>query len=980
MALAVLLLALVPTVAFGDVDLSGEWRVRAEGIDAKVSLPGTLCGHRLGRRWTEEDFRTTMDFPQSKALVQEYQFVGRAVYSRSFEIADGCAEDMELYLDRVMWSSEAWLDGVRLGACESLATPHVHAVPRGLLTPGRHELRLEIDNSPRYGFSRYSHSYGPSMQAVWNGVLGRLELRRRSPLRSARVFAGCPAGGRFEIEVPSAAEVVRVEVEGLRVTGWAREADRIAVRFDGEPVYWNEFHPQLYAVRLTGADGFVHRIRFGFRTLGRSGHALTLNGLPFFVRGNIENANFAKDGLPWTDVRDWKRMFGVLKDEDGVNAIRFHSWTPPGAAFEAADELGLVLMPEADIWTDRWMTYADEVGNGKPVDGFVRREMRAIVDAYGNSPSFFSLAIGNELGSSNFRTIAGWLDELKRYDPRILCFGSTAREISAADDFEVTHLIPGIGMCRERLEPRNDWDYERTYSAAGLPVVAHEIGQWPVYPVWDELLPKFTGSLRPWNISRHYDTAKREGALRFVREYHEASAKLSRLIYKEEVESFLRTPSCSGLELLNIQDFTGQNEALVGWRDPFYDLKPAFRRMPAFNTVWGPVCFLARMEKFSWTVGETFRAKLEIRNLTDAPLPAGTRYPYRLGELGGEMTLEREVAPGGLATVGDVSLPLTADRAGGRIALAFGRNSWSFWVFPDEASCPFPQGVVRLENPADLPPALREGKTVLYTGPSARSARGTFKPVYWSARWFTADSVASAALGTWFDAGHPALRGFPTEDFTDWQWYGLSEGALIHWLEGLPADYRPIALSVSDFHYSVPTATIFEALVGRGRLLVCGYDIDGDSPASRRLRASLADYLAGAPAEGTPHLDEEWIGRQFPVAGRKASEAGAVYDRTTNFTGTVFRTDLVGFAPVTGTLRLDFHQPGDIITSCRGIVDGHVFNVPLTTRRGQRISIDVPIVREDMLDGRLELEIHRTMGGDIALDRIRVFPEGKEKR
>ena len=45
-------------------------------------------------------------------------------------------------------------------------------------------------------------------------------------------------------------------------------------------------------------------------------------------------------------------------------------------------------------------------------------------------------------------------------------------------------------------------------------------------------------------VSYAHDTAKRNGTLRFEREYHAASAKLSRLIYKEEVESFLRTRDC----------------------------------------------------------------------------------------------------------------------------------------------------------------------------------------------------------------------------------------------------------------------------------------------------------------------------------------------------------------------------------------------------------------------------------------------------
>lgn len=142
------------------------------------------------------------------------------------------------------------------------------------------------------------------------------------------------------------------------------------------------------------------------------------------------------------------------------------------------------------------MQNADEVGNGKAVDLFVQRELKAIADAY-------------------------------------------------EDDFALSHQIHDVGLARERLFPKTDWDYEDVYSKSTVPTIAHEIGQWPVYPIWQELLPKFTGMMRPWNISRHYDTAVRRNALRFTDEYHAASARLNRIIYKEEVESFLRTPSCA---------------------------------------------------------------------------------------------------------------------------------------------------------------------------------------------------------------------------------------------------------------------------------------------------------------------------------------------------------------------------------------------------------------------------------------------------
>ena len=142
-------LALVAPAAVADTDISlaGVWRAEGEGFAGEARLPGTLAAAHLGKRWSEHDFQTTMDLEQSEALVQEWQYEGKAVWTRTFELsAADCRLPLELFLERVMWRSEVFWDGIPLGACDSLATPHVYAVPPEILKPGRHELKLVIDN------------------------------------------------------------------------------------------------------------------------------------------------------------------------------------------------------------------------------------------------------------------------------------------------------------------------------------------------------------------------------------------------------------------------------------------------------------------------------------------------------------------------------------------------------------------------------------------------------------------------------------------------------------------------------------------------------------------------------------------------------------------------------------------------------------------------------------------------------------------
>jgi len=400
--------------------------------------------------------------------------------------------------------------------------------------------------------------------------------------------------------------------------------------------------------------------------------------------------------------------------------------------------------------------------------------------------------------------------------------------------------------------------------------------------------------------------------------------------------------------------------------------------MPPFANVWGPVSFLARFPRFTYVAGETFRAKLQIRNLTEKTLTKGMKYFYVLAGRRGEIALPEDIEAGSVKTVGTVECKLTDAMVKARQTLRFGNNEWNFWVYPREEKCALPAGVVETSDVSVMKKALAEGKTVLYSGASFKSAKGKFKSIYWSTRWFQIPNTTAAALGTWFDVRHPALSGFVTDDFTDWQWYSLAQGATIHALKGLPPDYRPIALSVNDFHFSDFTSTMFEVLVGKGRLFVCGYDLSASSPEAKRLRACVCAYLSGKPAAGTVQMPESWIDGQF-AAVKAPNLSETVYDVSTNWVGRTFKMEIRGVPPTTGDVRIDFHQPGDALTSGRGIIDDKVFLVPFTYTKDAKTHVSVPVIREDFLDGRLELEVNVMTGPALAIDRIRIVPKSEQE-
>jgi hypothetical protein len=148
---------------------------------------------------------------------------------------------------------------------------------------------------------------------------------------------------------------------------------------------------------------------------------------------------------------------------------------------------------------------------------------------------------------------------------------------------------------------------------------------------------------------------------------------------------------------------------------------------------------------------------------------------------------------------------------------------------------------------------LRDGGRVVLVPPPGR-VRGDalgrvelgFSSIFWNTAWTSRQ--APHTLGILCDPAHPALARFPTDSHTDWQWWYLvtRAGAMI--LDALPRDLRPTVQVIDDWFTSRKLGLVFEARVGRGRLLVSSIDLEsGDvaaNPVARQMRESLLAYAA----------------------------------------------------------------------------------------------------------------------------------------
>jgi len=896
------------------LDLSGAWRVRLDpdGVGASerwfaatlgaetMALPGTTDLARKGLRLDRERMRYAADvdwnsWPASPAparideaghLVREWLWIGKAWYQRDVTIpASWRGRFVRLRLERVVWGTSVWIDDRYVGSGDSLVTEHRFDL--GVLVPGTHRLTVRVDNGPQLPIGTLGHGYGPETQSRWNGIVGELELvaTQRAFVESLRAL---PAADRRSIRVEvvvrnTTGAVVAGDVR-LRVRDQAgrelvhanravsvrpgRQIVKLDARLATPAAPWDEFHtPRYEAVAAFVPSGSNAAVgdelsqRFGFRHIARSGRRIEINGRTVFLRGTLDCCVFPRTGHPPMTVAAWRRILSTAQ-RHGFNHVRFHTWCPPDAAFEAADELGVYLEPETAFWVDNWThTLGSKpplLGQDAKVTDWVRREIRRIQHAYGHHPSFVLLSIGNEFGmSSDWELIDRLVAEAKARDRRHLASGTTARKRTPSDEFWVTHAVHGKGV-RGIGPPHTNWDFAAGVGAVDLPVVSHETGQMPVFPDYSTLLPKFTGPLQPLNYERLRRQLDAWGLLDQQRDFARASARFQLVEYKAEHEGLLRTREMAGYQLLMLTDFSGQSEALVGILDPFGEPK-GFVTAEEVRRWNAPTVPLARFERFTWTADDVFRSDLEVAHFGPEDL-VDTDVRWRLVTAGGTTVASgalpsRNIPTGEVTRCGAIAVPLASvgEPTALTLSVAVGKheNRWSLWCYPavrdvDRSADAFRGALVAKHFDGEVQRELAAGGRVVllvHGLANAQVGRTSFRSVYWSAGWW---GNRFSTLGIVCDPRHPALARFPNDGHSDWQWYRLTQGATTIVLDDAPQGFRPIVQPVTDFHHTRRLAHVFEARVGKGKLLVCGYDLSdagAKHSAVRQLRRSLAEYV-----------------------------------------------------------------------------------------------------------------------------------------
>lgn len=870
------------------IDLSGTWQVKLDSLNTgeqqqwfvnslegqDIQLPGTLDDASIG---TADTLTPALNNYVLSSLARKHQYIGKAWYQREINIPknwDG--KEIELTLERVLWQSTVFIDDKKVESRQSLIGSHDYDLT-SYLTPGSHTLTVIIDNSDFYPKinvtgDRYpievnqemAHAYTNHTQIKWNGILGAISLEAsdKASIANLQVYSDTKNEMLDFVFETTQNNLSNLNLEILKadgsvlfsqqITETEKNGNRVnlAIKKPESLEHWDEFNPVMYkAVLKTQKEQITQE--FGYRTVAIEDAQLQLNDHRIFLRGNLECVIFPLTGYPPMQVEEWATLFEQAKNY-GLNHIRFHSWCPPEAAFIAGDKAGMYLQVELPHWSLK-------VGEDAATTAFLEQEAAKIIKDYGHHPSFLFFSMGNEL-EGDFSVLNKMVNDLKQIDTRHL-YATTSFSFQKPagtrpepeDEFFIAQWtdkgwIRGQGVFND-IAPNFNKDFTANSAHIEVPLVAHEIGQYSVYPDLSEI-EKYTGVLAPLNFIAVKNDLEQKGLIDLASDFTHASGKLAAMLYKEEIERALKTPSFDGFQLLQLQDFPGQGTALVGLLNAFWESKgittgEEFKR---FNSELVP---LVRFEKAIYENGESFEAQLEVANfykeLKNQKLQA------TLKDSKGKVVAEKSIESLNLSIGNNVNLGVLetkvkvnkADVWTLELSLEGTQfvNSWSVWVYPTQHA-EVSKNISTTQSFDEAIKLLNAGKTVFFNPDVAdlEGVKGRFVPVFWSPVHFPNQP---GTMGLLVDADSEALSDFPTARHTQWQWWDLCINSKSVVLDDL--NVKPIVRVIDNFVTNRDLANVFEAQVGAGKLIFSSIDLSSDlknRPAARQLRSSLLNYMA----------------------------------------------------------------------------------------------------------------------------------------
>lgn len=919
----ILLVSLVVFAQSSRISLDGLWHFaldpdsvgREKGyattqLTETVMLPGTTDTNKKGIKNNNQS--------ETTHLTRHFSYFGKAWYQRKVNIPTAWKrQQIMLFLERTK-PTILFIDGKEVGRCDDISVPQVYDLT-GKLTSGIHTIALMVDNGnsvPKQLLGS-SHAYTEDTQTNWNGIIGKMYLEAsESPvvIRSIKTHT-IASENKVHVELTMSGNqkqkfVVKSTVCGKNAIcppveheGYSKKvvnADgtitlTYTVELGKKAMKWSEWTPNnLYTLKVTvEASGKTceKETVFGLCDFRAKEHHFTVNGRTTFLRGKHDACVFPTTGHVAMDYDDWYRYLSICR-QYGINHVRFHSWCPPEACFDAADELGIYLQPELPIWggfdeKDLWLT------------SYLRDEGRKIIAAYGNHPSFVMMGLGNELWGST-ELMADYVTDFRSRDDigygcrRLYTFGSNMYlgykgVLDGMDYFTTcriggeawgdynTHVRGSFSFCDafdgglvNHEYPNTTTNFEKAINGTSVPIISHETGQFQTYPDFDEI-DKYRGVLFPYNMMIFRDRLMKAGMASQAKDFHTASGKWSVELYKADIEMDLRTKNMAGFQLLDIQDYPGQGSAYVGILDAFMDSKDLVT--PRRWREWcNDVVPLAELPRFTYSEGDTIRWNTLVASYTaNEDILKGKPIKWEIFDA--ERTLKAHGSEVLCYTGNGVShvssntfvAALSDSNKPEQLTLVLSidgteyKNTYSLWVYPTDTGSVsnITKNIITTDTLSPhILKQLQDGAKVLFMPRKSMYANqtvgGLVQTDYWNYRMFKTISennkkpVSPGTLGLLVnDLSHPIFINFPTQMHSNWQWASIVHESRPLIMDNMREGYRPLVQVIDNVERNHRLGLLFEFMVGKGKIVVCMSDLSKQQqyPECKQLYNSILQYM-----------------------------------------------------------------------------------------------------------------------------------------
>ncbi|MEO5911067.1 MAG: sugar-binding domain-containing protein [Pelobium sp.] len=918
------------------ISVAGEWNYKLDSLDVGIKqqwfnqsfkqtlkLPGSLNEQNIGKPitlktpWTASIYDSSFYFQPRLAkyrqpgnikipfwLTPNKYYVGAVWYQKTVTIPEGWEnKDITLFLERAHIETLLWVDGKAIGMQNSLVAPHVYALGTAL-KPGKHLLTLRIDNRIKdINVGPDSHSISDQTQGNWNGIVGKMELQASATTyidqikvfpyvdqKSARIqvvlknIGKKGKKGKLYFKAESFNSDQPLQEAGATVDLYpigTSDTVSVEIPMGDDVLLWDEFHPNLFKLSVIYQSGTIDERKsttFGMRKFEARGKDLYINNQQTFLRGTVENCVFPLTGYAPMDEASWIRIFKIAKSF-GLNHMRFHSYSPPEAAFSAADKMGFYLLTEGPSWAN----HGSSLGNGKPIDQYIYDETNRINDFYGNYASFCMLAYGNEPSGKQVEYLTKFNNYWKAKDSRHLYVGASVGGSWPVIPNNEVMVRAGARGLAWNLQPESETTYESQINQFKVPFVAHEMGQYCVFPDFREI-KKYTGAYHVKNLELFQEDLADHDMADQAHDFMMASGNLQALCYKNEIEKALRTPGYSGFQLLSLNDYTGQGTALVGVLNPFWEEK-GYINAKEFSRFCSPTVPLALMPKFVYNSAETFEATIEVAHYGEKAI-VNPLVHARLKDATGKVLFNQDFSPEqgikiGINKIGEISFLLNRFTKAEKLNLEVTiegtefANDWDIWVYPEELPKYKTSFYYTTSFDAQAKKILDEGGNV-FLNTSGKVVKGkevvqTFLPVFWNTSWFKMRPPHT--LGILLDPKNPAFKNFPTAYHSDLQWWEIVNKTQVMNLEDFPAEFKPLVQPIDTWFMNRRLAMIFEAKVGKGKLLVSSANLSPDlevkEPVARQLFYSLQRYMQSEEFQPKSSVNFNTIDDLFKTGSRE---------------------------------------------------------------------------------------------------------------